>query len=659
MLTTLVRSKRVSHALALFFGLALGTYVASNAFGAAVPAPDKLLSDDTLLVITAPDYSKLRDTFKDSPQSQLWHDPALKAFREHFIEKWNEEFVRPLERELDIRLDDYTGLPQGQVTFALTQLGPESKDGRELGILFLVDSKSKSGQLKTNLTNLRKKWVDSGKTLRTEKIRDFEFSVVSLSSNDVPSTLKGFFPQRTEVHELGEENEGKTTFAKNELVIGQADSLLIISDSTKAVEKVVIRLTGGSMPALGELAAFNASQQSLFRDAPLYGWLNLKAVIDMLTKTAAEKKESDAAPDPFSPPKMDKMLAALGVNGLRTAAFTVRTSPEGTMLQFFVGMPESSRQGFFKILTGEPKESSPPPFVPADAVKFQRWRLDGQKVWATLEKTLKDISPQWLNSLNMALEMANTNAKEKDPSFDVRKTLIGNLGDDIITYEKAAKGADPKAGASLFLLGSPKPDELAAAFKTIFTLVSPTAASGTEREFLGRKIYSMPAPSLPLPMMGVAKPSAPRTLSYSASGGYLAMSTDAAILEEFLRSNDSQAKTLREASGLAEASQKVTSPGTGLFGYENHAETMRAVFEALRKGSNSATNLGGGLSPLTGALGIASPDKSIKDWMDFSLLPPYERIAKYFYFTVYSGSSTVDGLTFKMFSPVPPALRSK
>ncbi len=652
MLKILPRSKRVFHALAFFSGLAFGTFT-PQVFG-AVPPPEKLLSDDTLLVITAPDFAKLRETFKSSPQSQLWNDPAMKAFREHFMEKWNQEFVKPLERELDIRLDDYTSLPQGQVTFALTQL--RAKEG-ELGILFLVDTKSKSGQLKTNLTNLRKKWVDSGKTLRTEKIRDFEFSIVSLSSNDVPSTLKAFFPQRTEVHELGEENDSKAS-NKSELVIGQADSLLIIGDSTKAVEKVAIRLTGGSMPALGELAAYNGDHQAHFRDAPVYGWVNLKAVIDMLAKSSSEKKESEAAPDPFGTPKMDKMLAAFGVNGLRTAAFTARSSPDGTLLQFFLGVPEASRQGFFKVLAGEAKETSPPPFVPADAVKFQRWRLDGQKVWATLEKTLKDISPQWLNSLNMALEMANTNAKEKNAGFDVRKTLIGNLGDDMITYEKAAKGTDPNSGPSIFLLGSPKPEDLAAALKTIFTLLNPTAASPAEREFLGRKIFSMPAPSLPIPMMGATKPSAPKTLSYSASGGYVAMSTDVSILEEFLRSSENQSKALRETAGLTDASQKVTSPGTGLFRYENHAETMRAVFDALRKGPSSAANLGS-LNPVTGALGIASPDKNIKEWMDFSLLPPYEKIAKYFYFTVYSGGSTVDGLTFKMFAPVPPALRSK
>jgi hypothetical protein len=270
---------------------------------------------------------------------------------------------------------------------------------------------------------------------------------------------------------------------------------------------------------------------------------------------------------------------------------------------------------------------------------------------------LRDINPQWINSLNMALDMANANAKEKDPGFDVRKTLIGNLGDDIITYEKAAKsGAAPDSGPSLFLLGSPKPEDLAVALKSVFTLFSPAAAP-TEREFLGRKIFSIPAPSLPIPMMA-GKSSGPRTLNYAASGGYVALSSDVSILEEFLRSSESKAKALRETPGLTDASQKVTSPGTGLFGYENQAETMRVLFDALRKGSSSATNLGS-LSPLTGALGIASPDKNIKDWMDFSLLPPYERIAKYFHFTVYSGSSTVDGLTFKLFAPAPPGLRAK
>ena len=43
--------------------------------------------------------------------------------------------------------------------------------------------------------------------------------------------------------------------------------------------------------------------------------------------------------------------------------------------------------------------------------------------------------------------------------------------------------------------------------------------------------------------------------------------------------------------------------------------------------------------------------------MDFSLLPDYDKVAKYFYFTVYSGDADMDGLSFKFFSPRPPQLQ--
>jgi len=51
------------------------------------------------------------------------------------------------------------------------------------------------------------------------------------------------------------------------------------------------------------------------------------------------------------------------------------------------------------------------------------------------------------------------------------------------------------------------------------------------------------------------------------------------------------------------------------------------------------------------------PGKMFKDWMDFSLLPSFDRVSKYFNFTVYGESATVDGLTFKIFAPVPPGLK--
>ena len=294
--------------------------------------------------------------------------------------------------------------------------------------------------------------------------------------------------------------------------------------------------------------------------------------------------------------------------------------------------------------------------MPADAVKYQRSRIDGQKAWATLQKIMNDLSPQIMSGVNFALDTANAAAKQKDPSFDIQKNLFGNLGDDLISYGKAPRGtslAEVNSAPSLFLLGSPRADQLADALKSIMVLVNPSGTGPTEREFLGRKIYSVPLPSLVV-AAGPGK-TASASLSYASSGRYVAITTDAAMLEEYLRSSDSQQKMLRETPGLVEAAQKVGGTSVGVFGYQNNLEVSRTLFEALRKApaasSAASAPLPGMEFPVAG-LGFA-------DWVDYSLLPPFDQISKYFYFSVYSVSANADGMTFKVFAPTPPQVKKQ
>jgi len=172
-----------------------------------------------------------------------------------------------------------------------------------------------------------------------------------------------------------------------------------------------------------------------------------------------------------------------------------------------------------------------------------------------------------------------------------------------------------------------------------------------ERELLGRKVYSLTLPSAPNPDGSPSQ----RSLSYSAGGGYVAISTDDAILESYLRSGDTTGKTLREAAGLVDAAQKIGGLSTGLFGYENTSETMRVTLETLKNDSGGLEKL---LAMMPFAVRFEGKDgKGFKDWLDFSLLPTFDQIAKYFYFTIYSGSANADGMSYKIFSPTPPQLK--
>jgi hypothetical protein len=624
--------------------LFLAAFAASLTFAgslrAAIPPAENLLPTDTLFVITAPDFAGLRTTMHQSPQCLLWNDPAMKPFHDKFMGKWNEAFVAPLEKDLGVKIADFTALPQGQLTFAVTPNGWSGSGDQLPGMILLLDAKDKSGLLKTNLAALQKKWADTGKSIRTETIRDVKFSIVPLSSNDVPAALSAMLPKRQPTSELGKETPPAAK--PGEIVIGQFESLLIVGSSIQAVEPVVAHLTGGAEPALKDNAVFAADKLAQFRDAPLYfGWFNAKTFFTVLSHIPQPEPNPDA-PSPVPPIPWDKSLAASGALGLKSASFAYRETTDGSQVNFFLSVPEADRTGLFKIIAAAPKDANPPLFVPADAVKFWRWRVDGQKDWAALESMVGSISPAALSSLNAAIAMANASAQQKDPSFDLRKNLIGNLGDDFISYGKAPVGstiADLNKAPSIFLFASPNPDQALQAVSGLASLIYGRQDAKEPRDFLGKKIYSI---ALPAPRAAGAAPAL--SLYLTTANGYVAISGDSAIVENFVRSTGTPSKPLREISGLTEAAQHVGGAGSGLFGYQNNREIMRSTFTLLKNQSDSAAGLGS----------MAALPKNFRDWLDFSLLPEYDQVSKYFFFSVFAGSTTVDGISFKAFAPRPP-----
>jgi hypothetical protein len=605
-----------------------------------------------LLVVTAPDYPRLSSLWNQSPQARLWDDPALKAFKENFITKWTDDIVTPLESDLDLDIRNYVDLAEGQVTVAVTRSSGREGDTDSPGLLLMADVKDKITSLRSMLASLRKKWVDADRIVRVEKIRDFDFLLIKLSTNDAPHTIKQFFPFPAEAPPLASEAGSTKAPPASELVIGRADSLLIIANSLKTAEKVVARLAGTGAPTLGDVAAYHANQVALFRDAPLYAWLNTKGLND----SAEGKPQAVPGPDLPASPAQGKYMAASGVIGIQSVAMALRTSPEGTLLQVNLSSPESTRQSLFKLPPGESRDCNVPAFVPGDAVTFERWRVDGQQAFAAFEKFLAEVSPQAGSGIGAILDLANQNARLKDPNFDVRKNLIGNLGNDLIMYSKAPRSMAPndlESPPSITLLNSPNPDQFVAALQSVLIFMSAQAEHPDEREFLGRRILSVSLPPIAIPFFE-AKPHPPRTIHYASSGGYVAISTDESMLEEFLRRSENQGRTLRETPGLNEAAQKVLSPDTILFGFDNQAETFRGRIEEWKSLGAAAKTPPPNL-PLPA---FGTPEKSVRDWMDFSLMPAFENISKYFHFSVYSVSAGVDGFTYKYFLDSPPALRS-
>jgi hypothetical protein len=170
--------------------LAAGLTTAS----AAVPPPEQLLPGDTLLVATIPDADKARAAWNTTPGAMLWAAPEMKAFRDKFMGRLNSDVIAPIEKELGVKFADYTSLARGQVTFALFYTG-EAAPGKDPDGVILIDTKDKSADAARLLADLKKRWADSGKALKTQRIRDVEFSTVSIDGKAIGKALEKTFPK--------------------------------------------------------------------------------------------------------------------------------------------------------------------------------------------------------------------------------------------------------------------------------------------------------------------------------------------------------------------------------------------------------------------------------------------------------------------------------
>ena len=626
---------------------------------AQVPPAEQLLPDDTIAVVTVPDWTKLTANYNQSAWGQLWADPAMKAFRDNFTSNFLSDFIQPLEKELGVKLTDYQQLLQGQITIAATP--PREGSSDLISMMLFIDSKDKSEMLSTKLAELKKKWTEAGKELKTEKIRDIEFNSISLSSKEVRSLLQKAFPSAEE-EEAEEPEEGPAPEEKKQIHIGQYKSLLIVGENPAAIEKLLARQTGGLVPPLGEKAEYSKSHNLLFRESIGHVWVNVKPIYEKVLQMATKEQQAPAAGMPGLQP--DKILPALGFGSIDSIAAKLGGAADASTVEFMLGAPEGRREGLFKLLTLEKKDAAPPSFVPADVVKFQRTRVDSQKAWATLEAIVSKIDPSMAGLLQLMLSSAG---KDKDPDFDLKKNLIGNISDDFIQYEKAPKTAkldEMQSAPSLTLIGSPYPAALLDALRMITSMLPPPLSTAPlkEREFLGKKIYTLSLAATPPPSDEDAEdapPGAPQaastqTFSFTSSAGYLAMSNDDSLLEEYLRSGETPPKALRATAGFAEAAQKAGGMENGFFSYENQVESVRITLDFLKNNPDVLSQL-----PFLGGGDEEGEEggSSFQRLFNVKLLPSFDRISKYFGIAVASAGTTPDGLHVKAVAPKPTGLK--
>jgi hypothetical protein len=603
----------------------------------AIPPVGQLLPSDTIGFVSTTDWQKAEAAWKSNNLGRLWANPSMQSFRSKLEERFRQEVITRYEQQLGIKLADYTSLARGQITLASVRAGWQPNNGSLPPWVLIVDTGDRSATAKALIADTAKRLRAANKTVQSTKIRQLEFQTLVLTPEDLQKLSNtGTAAPSSADDDEDEDDAPKSRLAagpKNfSVTFGLAGDAILIGSSTGALERVVAKLTGSDAESLQSTERFEAARQSVLKEGVIQGWLDITAFTSEMAQSLGGVLAMTGA-DPR------KAIAALGIEAARWGAVSLQEGPEGTTVHASLAVPESSRTGIFKLIQADAKESSPPAFIARETVKFHRWRLNGPRFWKTLEDTLTQISPQLMGVLRLTLDSAG---QQEDPNFTFKTEFVDRLGDDLITFEKAPRGktlTELNNPPSMVLLGSPKPERLVNGLRAFLVMAQVQSGGNgvSVREFLGRKIYSA----------RLAVPGAGKTgghMHMAAGTSYVALSSDASLVEEFLRASDDSSKSLREFPGLSSAAERIGGMNTGLFMFENQLESSRASWELLRKGGS----LDKVMPPGTANLDTA---RLVSQWADFSLLPEFEKIARHFTFGVLVGSSDAQVFRIKWFSP--------
>lgn len=634
---------------ALWRGTILGLFLLDIASHVqAVPPAEELLPESTMVMLTAPDFSKARALWNRTTPGRLWLDPAMAPVATHVCQRLKTEVIVPLEQALGFSWEAITNLPDGQMTFAIARMNHPSNTTATAMILLMETGK---GRQATNLIDgIARHWARSGRGSRILPILGRNFTALEVGRRLVPDRVWDALSGHETIIET---NSHAGDLPVCTVFVGLADKTVIASDSEELVAGVLARMDGDTLPTLAKAETF-AAAHPVYRKAALRGWLNLEAFFDNI-QPASESSAGSATnevqdPALFARGWMERMARATGLDGVNGVALGVREQDDGLLTQILLVAPEAHRTGLLKALNHTTTGALPPSFVPDDVVSYQRWRVNAGQLWELLPAALGQLSPHMSNTFCFLLDSADSAAKLKDPPLDLRAALRDFPSDDVILFSRRASGGTNETSpATLCLIGTSRPEPLLEAIRSLFVLLPQNAVG--EREFQGRKIFSIGVPPMPFAERPVASG---RILYYAAATNHVVFSTDARLVEAFLCETNPMGRDLAECGAFKKAVNPVAEPGACVLCYTSGGTAATAADFAshgIANGVDSGARLER-LWPLPLGWGMSNELHGVARWIQNAPRPRAPIVAK-------GGSTalaicvTTNGIFTKVFSAGP------
>ncbi|MDD4888936.1 MAG: hypothetical protein PHU85_03330 [Phycisphaerae bacterium] len=660
--------------------LAIALSLAAPALAADDPA--KLAPDDTMLYVVVPNFQALFDKFKETTVYGLYREPAMQPCVAPAEKKINEVIDKGLsEVWSQIGLEKppkELPWPQGRVTmilrlasvkrqFEMTEPaadgGPAQKKVHEYTdtepqVVVLAEM----GKNATALKDIIKKGVD--KSVEDGEIRK------------VRETVRGI-----DVDVLTPKRDKKEVAPGSEPMpcIAWKDELLIAGSDLALLKDVITRMSGGGEQAsLADDAGLKAVRAALPDPGQVMVYFSAKAAMDFAKKSApANEKEV-----------LMKTFSVLGLENVQGVGLTFEMAAN-KQIDFRARLQVAIRgekTGIPALITPASSAVKPGPLCTRGLSGFLVANYDLAKVFDGIIKMIDAFGAvDSEKELQKAMEATRGQGDDGKPPVNLKKEVIGQLAPPLTLVFKHDRPFTATSGATMLLgLGVRDAKTLDAAIGRIHDVFLMMGNKELRRELLNTKIYLIPN-ILEIMMGGGGAEAKPDGLGLAVVGDQLVFGS-VKWIEQCIREQGKEKGEGIEADPMYQHASKFLPAQAGLYLYSNSQVSSEALWVQLKEAAKQAAkggkdsgrkpamkdpaDFGTGARPgnpakLQAGMQPDTPDaqvpsiflplvEEVKDYIDFTTLPDFSAVKKYFGAVIWHLSGNDQGLYLEMLSVRPP-----
>jgi hypothetical protein len=607
-----------------------------SAAKADLPKTAQLVPPDTFLLVDIADFNGLMKKLEKTPIYRLYKDPAMLPFVENFTGKLIKKF-----QEDDVVLKtilDANNLPSGKVAVAMMMKGSPDDD-IEPTVLVISQWGRNIVKMKDALDKSALNTVEKGAHRSVENYRDVNIVILTTEK-----------PAR-QVPDAGKYNPGDANLRMKTIPAGLAkncycsiDDCLIVANDVDIAKFAVAHIKGAAGSTLADNVDYVSALADVGPEHDVDLFLNLK---QFLTQTYAADKTGQA--------RME--MANLGFDNLVSLACSlgINATVDSPMLGKAVLKTAGARKGILKMLETRSEPVKPPRFIPASTNSITILNLDIKRAYDEFCSIMYGFSPAAAAALQQPLVDAGDQGQAP---ITLRTDIIEYLGSQIVISQSINKPFSVSSIPTETLIAvsinnrASLEKSLSLVHKRLLVPLNPQPT----RELLGHTIYLLgpmgfptPGGAAPLDSSPTGTPSqAPlvRT-AFTITDTHLIIGPEPAVERVIRTLADAETNPLASTEWFARAKSAIPSV-VGLACIEDTSASAELMWWMLREGSQrQRANIGLGSS----ATLLAEPD--LWQSADFTLLPDYSAVKKYFGSFVLFGASRPDGfqLEFKFLNP--------